>query len=115
MVRRNTTLTSIKVSFKLLIRQTALDYIKRLGYGSKLFVWVPHELSETNLMDRTSKCSSNLARHKRESFLNHWVTVYDKWLVCKHVVKKAYSYKGKTPPFPSKVGGHQKKVMLCCW
>lgn len=75
MIRTNPTLTSVDVAFKLGIHQTtALDHIKRLGFVSKLSVWVPHELSEKNLMDRISVCSSNLARHKREPFLDRLVT-----------------------------------------
>lgn len=105
------------MAFKLGIHQTtALDHIKRLGFVSKLSVWVPHELSEKNLMDRISVCSSNLARHKREPFLDRLVTGDEKWIVYKNVVRKrAYVYSGETPPSMSKAGVHQKKVMLCCW
>lgn len=74
MIRTNH-LTSVDVAFKLGIHQTtALDHIKRLGFVSKLSVWVPHKLSEKNLMDRISIYSLNLAHHKREQFLDRLVT-----------------------------------------
>ncbi|GFV65225.1 histone-lysine N-methyltransferase SETMAR [Trichonephila clavipes] len=53
MIRINSTLTSTEVGFKLGIHQNiALDYIKMLSFMPKLSVWVSHELSENNLMDR---------------------------------------------------------------
>ncbi|GFU72629.1 RNase H domain-containing protein [Trichonephila clavipes] len=89
MVKTNPTLAFIETDFKLGIHQTtALDYIKNIGFVSKLFVWVPHELSEKCLMDRISMCSSNLARHKREPFLDHLVTGDEKGILYKHVVRK---------------------------
>ncbi|GFY00554.1 hypothetical protein TNCV_2139511 [Trichonephila clavipes] len=86
-------------------RTTALDYIKRLGFISKLSVWILHELSEKILMDRILISSSNLSRHKRETFVDHLVTGDVKWMVYNRVVKKrAYVYKGETPPSISKAG-----------
>ncbi|GFX53936.1 hypothetical protein TNCV_1154671 [Trichonephila clavipes] len=44
MIRTNYKLTSTKMSFKLLSHHiSAMDYIKRLGFMSKLSVWVPHK------------------------------------------------------------------------
>ncbi|GFT54372.1 hypothetical protein TNCV_2727091 [Trichonephila clavipes] len=74
------------MGFKLGIHEpTALDYIKSLGFVSKLSVWKPHELSEKNVTDRIFICSSNLARHKRVAFLDHTMTGDEKWMVYKHV------------------------------
>ncbi|GFY03235.1 hypothetical protein TNCV_1171951 [Trichonephila clavipes] len=94
----------------------ALNYIKRLGFVCKLSVRVPHELNERNLMDRISICSSNLARHKKEPFLENSVTTDEKWIVYINTWMgiKAYVYKGETLTPPSEVGVYQK-VMLCCW
>ncbi|GFT68610.1 HTH_48 domain-containing protein [Trichonephila clavipes] len=115
-MRTNPSLTSTEVGFKLGIRQTTtLDYIRRLGFVSKFSVYVPHELSEENLMDRNSIYSSNRARHKREPFLDHLMTGDEKRIVYKHVVrKKAYVYKRETSPSSSIAGVPQKKVMLGC-
>ncbi|GFX22498.1 hypothetical protein TNCV_2784351 [Trichonephila clavipes] len=74
-LQTNPPLTSTEVGFKLGIHQTtALYYIKKLGFMSKLSVWVQYELNEKNLLDRMLICSSNLARPKREPFLDHLVT-----------------------------------------
>ncbi|GFW49810.1 hypothetical protein TNCV_3866761 [Trichonephila clavipes] len=45
----------------------------RLGFMPKLSVLGPYE-SRGGLKDRISICSSNLAHHKREQFLDHLVT-----------------------------------------
>ncbi|GFU07835.1 transposable element Tcb2 transposase [Trichonephila clavipes] len=102
MIKTNPTLTSSKVAFKLVIHQTALDYAKRLSFVPKPSVWEPHELSAKNLMNKISVCSSNLARHKRNPFLEHLVTGDEKWMVYKHVVikKSIYLQKGHPPPHP---------------
>ncbi|GFX54627.1 putative DD41D transposase [Trichonephila clavipes] len=60
-------------------------------------------------------CSSNPTRYKREQFWDDLVTGDEKRFVYKYVVrKKAYAYEGETSPSTSKVGMHQKKVMLYC-
>ncbi|GFT83271.1 condensin-2 complex subunit G2 [Trichonephila clavipes] len=71
-------------------KSTALDCIKRLGLCSNS-VWESLKLRERSLMDRISMCSSNLARHKKELFLDHLVTGDKKWIVYKHVVRKKAS------------------------
>ncbi|XP_033315868.1 histone-lysine N-methyltransferase SETMAR-like, partial [Bombus bifarius] len=40
-----------------------------MGMVSKLNVWVPHELTERNRLERTTACMSLIARNKREPFL----------------------------------------------
>ncbi|GFS47000.1 histone-lysine N-methyltransferase SETMAR [Trichonephila clavipes] len=116
MIRINRTLISTEVNFKLGIHlTTASDYIKTCFSVQALCLGATR-IQRGNLMDRISICSSNLARYKREPFLNHLVTGDEKWIVYKHVVrKKEYVYKGMTPPSTPEAGVHQKKAMLCCW
>ncbi|GFS93378.1 condensin-2 complex subunit G2 [Trichonephila clavipes] len=101
MIKTNATLNSTEVGFKFGIHQsTALDCIKRLGFVFKLSVWEPLKLRERSLMDRISMCSSNLARHKKELFLDHLVTGDKKWIVYKHVendVKRIYALRSVIP------------------
>lgn len=127
MIRTNH-LTSVDVAFKLGIHQTtALDHIKRLGFVSKLSVWVPHKLSEKNLMDRISIYSLNLAHHKREQFLDRLVTGDEKWIVYKNVVRKrSYVYSGEIAVYVKSrcasdegyavlLVGPQEYSTLSCW
>ena len=89
MIMKNPTLNSTNIAFKLRIHQTnVLKHIKKLDFVLKLFVLVPPELNEKNSMDRIAACSSNLARHKREPFLNHLVIGDEKWIMYKNMVRK---------------------------
>ncbi|GFV85479.1 hypothetical protein TNCV_3773031 [Trichonephila clavipes] len=82
----NPTLTCTKGGFKFGIHQsTPLDYIKILGFVNKLFVRIPHETNEKNLMDRILICSSNLTCRKRGSVSDLLVTGDIKWIVYMHV------------------------------
>ena len=42
--------------------QTVLNHLQKAGFKKKLDVWVPHELTQKNLMDRISICESLLNR-----------------------------------------------------
>ena len=39
------------------------NHLHQLGYVNRFDVWVPHELSEINLLDRISACDSLLKRN----------------------------------------------------
>ena len=42
--------------------KTVLAHLKKTGYTKKLDIWVPHELTERNLMNRVLICDSLLRR-----------------------------------------------------
>ena len=48
--------------------------LKKMRMVSKLNVWVPHELTERNRLERTTAYMSLLARNKHEPFLKRLVT-----------------------------------------
>ena len=58
------------------------------GFVSRLSVWVPHEVSERNLMDLISMCDLLLKRHESDAFLIRLVTGDEKWIVYNNVVRK---------------------------
>ncbi|KAL0880854.1 hypothetical protein ABMA27_002037 [Loxostege sticticalis] len=81
--------------------KTVLAHLKKTGYTKKLDIWVPHELTERNLMNHVLICDSLLRRNETEPFLKlslritgdeNWIT-YDK----------------------NKPGFTRNKVMLCVW
>jgi len=43
--------------------------LKRARYQKKLNVWVPHNLTQRNLIDRITICEMLLKRKEMESFL----------------------------------------------
>ena len=53
--------------------QTVLNHLQKAGFKKKLDVWVPHELTQKNLMDRISICESLLNRNKIDPFLKRVV------------------------------------------
>ena len=50
------------------------NHLLQLGYVNRFDVWVPHKLSEKNLLDCISACNSLLKRNKNIPFLKQIVT-----------------------------------------
>ncbi|KAJ0180366.1 hypothetical protein K1T71_003770 [Dendrolimus kikuchii] len=60
--------------------KTVLAHLKKVGYTKKLDIWVPHELTERNLMNRVPICDSLLRRNETEPFLKKLITGDEKWI-----------------------------------
>ncbi|XP_026830642.1 histone-lysine N-methyltransferase SETMAR-like [Ooceraea biroi] len=69
-------------------QKTVVNRSDTLGYVSRFDVWVPHNLTENNLMDRISICDSLLKRNENNPFLKRIVTGDEKWIVYKNVERK---------------------------
>lgn len=117
MIAADRHLTTREIAAHLCVDQsTVLRRLHKLGMVSKCDVWVPHELTEKNLMDRISISDSLLKRHQSASFLKRLVTGDEKWIVYNNVVRKrSWSKRGEAPQTTAKDGLHPKKVMLCIW
>ena len=50
--------------------------------------WVPHDLTEKNLMQRVSTCNSLLKRNNSEPFLKQLITGDEKWVTYDKNVRK---------------------------
>lgn len=97
-------------------KSTVSEHLSKVGMVKKLDVWVPHELTEKNLMDRISICDSLYKRNENDPFLKRIVTGDEKWIVYNNVERKTSCGKrGEPPLITSKPGLHPKKVMLCIW
>lgn len=91
-------------------------HLKAMGYVKKVDIWVPHELSEKNLMDRIEICESLLRWNKSESFLKRLVTGDEKWVVYNNIKhKKSWSKPGESSQTVAKRELHPQKVLLCIW
>jgi len=64
------------------------NHLKRAGYQKKLGVWVPHELTQRNLIDRITICKMLLKRNKMEPFLKRIITGDEKWVKYKNIKRK---------------------------
>ncbi|XP_026826501.1 histone-lysine N-methyltransferase SETMAR-like [Ooceraea biroi] len=69
-------------------QKTVVNRLHTLGYVSRYDIWVPHNLTEKNLMDRISICDSLLKRNENNPFLKQIVTGDEKWIVYKNVERK---------------------------
>ena len=64
-----------------LFNATVHKHIKRLELISKLDIWVPHVLTERNLLRRINVCDTLLRRQRYDPFLKSIVISDEKWVV----------------------------------
>ena len=60
-------------------KSTIHEHFVKLSYINRFDVWVPHDLTEKNLMDRISICDSLYKRNEETPFLKQVVTGDKKW------------------------------------
>ena len=89
--------------------------ITKMGYVNRCEVWVPHLLTETNLMNRTSTCDLILQRHENDPFLKRLITGDETWIFYENVHRKRTWCKDNKPSTVAKAGLHPKKVLLSIW
>ncbi|XP_032688838.1 histone-lysine N-methyltransferase SETMAR-like [Odontomachus brunneus] len=63
-------------------------HLKEMGMVPKLDVWVPHQLTERNRLNRVATCISLLARNEMELFLKRVGTENEKWIMYESPQKK---------------------------
>ena len=82
----------------------------------KLDVWVPHDLTVKNLMDRFSICESLLKRNDIEPFLKRLITGDEKWITYdNNVRKRSWTKRNEAPQTVAKPKLTPRKVMLSVW
>ena len=92
------------------------NHLHQLGYVTSFDVWVPHKLSEKNLLDRISACDSLPKCNENVAVLEQIVTDNEKWILYNSVERKrSWGKQNEPPPTTPKAGLHPKKVMLCIW
>jgi len=109
--------STVSIAQELNIAQkTVWNYLNKAGYKKKLDVWVPHELTQKNLMDRISICESLLNRNKIDPFLKRMVTGDEKWVTYDNVKRKrSWSNRDEPAQTVAKPGLTIRKVLLCVW
>ncbi|GFW78578.1 histone-lysine N-methyltransferase SETMAR [Trichonephila clavipes] len=66
---------SLKIDHK-----TVLNHLRKVGFKKKLDVWVQHQLTPKNMMDRISICETLTKRNEIDPFLKRMVTVEKKFI-----------------------------------
>jgi histone-lysine N-methyltransferase SETMAR len=93
-----------------------LEHLHELGKINKHGKWIPHQLSQENLNQRLTICSSLLSRAKRLSFFERIVTGDEKWILYDNNQRKnQWLDRGQASEPTPKPGIFTKKVMLCVW
>jgi len=92
------------------------EHLNKLQIIKKLDVWVPHDLTEKNRIDRISISDLLYKRNEYDPFLKRIITGDEKWIIYNNVERKrSWSKRGEPPSTTPKAGLHPKKVMLCIW
>ena len=95
---------------------TVVTRLKALGFVSRYDVWVPHDLTEKNLMDRISISDSLLRRNKNDPFFKRLITGDEKWVLYNNVQRKrSWGKQNESLLTTAKDSLRPKKVMLCIW
>lgn len=91
-------------------------HLHEMGKTSKLGVWVPHELSASQLAQRADICMNLLSLRRTFNWLDHVVTGDEKWvLYVNHIRKRQWLEPGQPSKPTPKVDLHPKKVLLSVW
>ncbi|GFV43556.1 histone-lysine N-methyltransferase SETMAR [Trichonephila clavipes] len=72
-VDRHVSSRSISQKLKIDLK-TVLSHLRKVGLKKKLHVWVPHQLTPKNMMDRISICEALAKRNEIDPFLKWMVT-----------------------------------------
>jgi len=96
-------------------KSTVSEHLSKLQMIKKLDVWVPHDLTEKNRIDRISISDLLYKRNEYDPFLKRIITGNEKWIICNNVERKRWCKRGEPVLTTSKPGLHPKKIMLCIW
>ena len=90
--------------------------MKRLGFISKLDIWVPHAFTERNLLHRINDCNTLIRRQRNNPFLKRTVTDDNKWVVYNNIKRsRSRSKKDEPARTTSKLEKKKKKVTFSVW
>lgn len=96
--------------------KTVLNHLHKAGFKKKLDVWVPHQLTPKNMMDRISICEALAKRNEIDPFLKRMVTGDEKWVTYDNIMRKrSWSKRGEAAQTVAKPGLTARKVLLCVW
>ncbi|GFX99641.1 histone-lysine N-methyltransferase SETMAR [Trichonephila clavipes] len=96
--------------------KTVFGYLSKVGFKMKLDVWVQHQLTPKNNMDRISICEALDKVNEIGPFLKWIVTEDEKWVTYDNIVRKrSWSKRGEAAQMVARPGLTSKKVLLCIW
>ncbi|GFX36880.1 histone-lysine N-methyltransferase SETMAR [Trichonephila clavipes] len=91
-----------------------LNHLSKVGFKKKLHIWLSHQLTPKNMMDRISICETMAKRNEIDPFLKRMVTGDEKWVTYDNIVlKRSWSKKGEAAQTVAKLGLTARKILLC--
>lgn len=117
LVDSNSHLTLREIALMLNISAGSVhSHLTDAGYVNRSDVWVPHALSERNMMDRLNVSALLIEKDLEIPFLKRLVTGDEKWIVYNNVHRqRSWSAKGSEPTTTVKPRLTPFKIMLCIW
>lgn len=95
---------------------TVWNRLHAAGFSNKRTIWLPHDLTDRQLMKRVDMCDVLLRKNSEEAFLKRLITGDEKWILYRNATqKKSWVPRGTRAAAAPKPEIHQKKVMLSCW
>ncbi|XP_018346915.1 PREDICTED: histone-lysine N-methyltransferase SETMAR-like [Trachymyrmex septentrionalis] len=89
------------------------EHLNKLQIIKKLDVWVPHDLTEKNRIDRISISDLLYKRNEYDPFLKRIIIGDEKWIIYNNVERKrSWSKRGEPPSTTPKAGLHPKKTAV---
>ncbi|GFU36616.1 histone-lysine N-methyltransferase SETMAR [Trichonephila clavipes] len=96
--------------------KTVLSYLRKVGFKNKLHVWVSHQLTPKNMMDRIFIYKTLAKRNDIDPFLKRMVIGDEKWVTYYNTVRKlSWSKCGEAGQKVAIPGLTAMKVLLCIW
>lgn len=89
-------------------QKTVCNHLYKVDLKKKLDVWMPHELTQKNLLDRIDACHSLLKRNEIDQILKRMVSGDEKWVTYENSWKRSWSNHGGSAQTIA-------KVLLCVW
>ncbi|GFU13520.1 histone-lysine N-methyltransferase SETMAR [Trichonephila clavipes] len=91
------------------------EHLQQIGQTNRAGIWVPHNLSEENIANRSTTCNLLLQRYNTEPFFDRLITADEKWVLYDNPKHKRQWLSLKPPRRIAKPGLHPKKALLCVW
>lgn len=109
--------SSVSLAITLGVNQsTVLRRLHVMGKIQKTGKWVPHKMTEINVLQRLNTCSFLKSRFKKKDFLHKIVTGDEKWVYFDNPVnEKQWLDPNQPAKHVPKRDIHGKKVLLCVW
>ncbi|GFW02431.1 putative DD34D transposase [Trichonephila clavipes] len=90
--------------------------MRKAEFKKKLHVWVSHQLTPKNMMDRISICKALTKHNEIDPSLRRMVIGDEKWVTYDSIVRKrSWSKRSEVAQTMSKPGLIDRKVLLCIW